>query len=528
MPNTTSHITLQNFLGGMLQRPETLQGLESTFVGPTGQSLSAQMVFAHDIENFMPVAETGAQTKVYGYTLWNQLPDTLNPVQALYRFQPNDGKAQWLMVQNGTWYSWYDTEATPRVLRTDLPKDSTFHFETAYQGCVLCDSVNAPWYYAGDGTTPQPLEGHPPVGAVASLFYKERLFVFSRTQEPSLLYHSDVGNIASGYDTSFIPCDLQTGDSITSVYRFFHPAQGQPLVFVGKQQSMGILDGQGTESDPFVFLPVSQHQGVVGPHAFVGFGQDVTYITPTGIDSWRSDVTTGNLFQAQLSSGIQSVWQTLNPQGFSRAMSWLDTQGKRLCYALPEAGGFQPSVILCLDLQQGTPTGWYKVRPSHPVVSVGVDKRTGTVLFGSSMGKVYQWNPESTHFAGEAIRAYYKTPFMTFGKPIQFKRILNAWLQAKGSADAVCRIDTLLDYGNRMGGTSQLSFNDPSYRPFTWLGGQWSDTMAGYQWQGDTPQIRQWIPAGQFTSLQLSVQETTLHSVFTFYGIDLSLEYLSL
>jgi hypothetical protein len=522
-----SHMTFQNFLGGMLQRPESLQGLETNFVGPTGQKLSESMTFAYDIENFMPVAETGAQTKAYGYTLWRQLPDTTSPVQGIYRFQPSDGKAQWLFIQNGTWYSWYDTEATPIILRNDLPKDSTFHFETAYQGCILCDSVNRPWYYAGNGSTPEPLEGNPPLGAVASLFYKERLFVFSRTQEPSLLYHSNVGDIASGYEDNFIPCDLQTGDSITSLYRFFHPAQGVPLVFVGKQQSMGLMDGQGTETDPFRFLPVSQHQGVVSVHGFVGFGQDVSYLSTTGIDSWRSDVTTGNLFQAQLSASIQNVWQTLNPQGLSKAIAWLDTQGKRLCYALPEAGAFSASVILCLDLQQGSPMGWYKLRPAHSIYSVGTDKRTGIVVFGSEGGAIYQWHPEATSFAGEAIQAYYKTSFMRFGKPIEAKRVLNAWLQAKGSENAECRIEALLDYGNRTGGTTVLQFNDPTYRPFTWQGGLWSNDLATYQWQGETPQIRQWIPAGQFTSLQLTLRENSLNSQFTFYGLDMRIELLT-
>lgn len=515
-------VTLEKFLGGIHTQPGLAMGLLPPDTGAGGAPLTQT---AFDIENLAPLYESGGQRKERGYRLWVQLPDTSRPVRALYRYRPSSTAAMWLLVQGDTLYRWVDGTDGPEVVHTGLPTDGAVQFETAYNRCIVCDGINPPWRYEGTGGL-TPLGGGAPTGARQAVFFADRLFVLSGTQDLGLLFHSEPGDIEAGYTDNFIPCDPQDGDRLVGVARFFIPGELLPMLFVGKQQSIGLILGDGTDDNPFHFAKINQTDGVLNPQSFAAFGQDLTYLTPRGVSSYKTDLQTANLSQRYLSSPIQQAFDALNRTTMANSVAWFDWRTSSLCYALPATGQIYPTTLWRLGVYQGTPTGWYKQRLAHPLTAVGLDGAGDVMLFGSSQGQVFAFDPTATAYHDAPIPSVYQTPYLDLGAPGQPKRLLEARLRLKGTPGSVLQVATSLDYGERPGRSQQFVLTAPPGPSYTWGGGAWTDDTTVYQWQGNLIHLRRWMPSGQFRSIQFRLSHASPNSEFEFYQLELVVEYL--
>lgn len=470
---------------------------------------------ARDIENFVPL-NRGGQSKATGFSLFFNTGNA-SKITGLYRFIISNGTSLFLYSQGTKVYKLAASVATDIGLT--VSNGALLHFETAMDKCIICDGVNAPFYY--DGTTTGTIGGTPPSGARQSLYYQNRLWIFSATADTSLVYYSDSTNINSGYATQFVQCDVNDGQKIVGISKYFIPGQLEPIIVVEKERSIGVIFGDGTLANPYTFVRINQDIGGVNFRTAVQYGSDIAYLTPRGVTSYKTDNAITNLSYYYLSEKVRNRFQSLNAAKLDTSAAWYDWKKTRISFAVPESNQNTPNVIWHYDTRLSC---WYKERwalgQDCTASLIDID---GTWYHGDSNGKIYV-HDGSGSFDGKPINAFYTTGYMDFGSPVLFKHIIQARLMLRGNGNYGFGISSRLNYGTRAPRSTTIPLKAGSY---TWGGGQWNNN-GSYKWGAAPIIFPRYFPGGDFQNIQFTFTQSGINQPVDLFELEFTIEITGL
>lgn len=469
---------------------------------------------ASDIENWMPVVRGGQRTE-YAYDTV-KTTGTGTFIQGIYRYYKANGTSTLVAVWDGNLYE-LDSSYNETLISGGFSTTNYIHFETAYDKLIICDGTNNAKQYDGSTVTTLTTDV---VAPTASKFYLDRLFLIDPSNQPGYVYHSDAGVITTGYTSNFIKCDNQDAGKITAIDTVFYAGDATTYLVVGKDISIGIITGDGTTADPFIYSQVNRDAGVVGFRALTQSQQDMAYLTLKGVSSIKTDLREVGVQYSYLSNKVQDDFQTIDPTAGANSHCYYDWFNSRIRFFMPTAGYTYPNVCWNWDVLTG---GWYKTRYDKEITASFIEKNSNVILGTSTGNLLVPRRSPGGSFGGNAINSVYKTGYLDFGAPQRRKRIKDVWVFAKGRGDYNFSIATSIDYGVQKGDSGTIDLSGSS---FTWGGGTWTDDANTYQWGGPPISIQRFMPRGYFRNIQIAITKTGIDEPLDLYKLVFDVEYL--
>lgn len=513
MANKVKQFRLNNLTGGMNSQGEANTLASFDYKG-TGVQAEAE-----DIENFVPL-NRGGQSKTTGFSLFKDT-SSANKITGLYRFIKSDGTSLFLFSQTTKVYKLVSGTITD--LGATISSGAYTHFETALDKCIICDGVSAPATF--DGTTIGSLTNAPSV-LRATLFYANRLFGFGNTgANSSYVYYSDAGTL-NNMANNFISCDVNDGQKIVSISKYFIPGSLEPIIFVQKERSSGIIFGDGTAANPYTFVKSNQDIGGVGFRASVQFGQDIAYLTPRGVTSYKVDNSILNLTYFYLSEKVRNKFQALNASALLNSIAFYDWKRTRISFAVPEDSNTTPNVIWHYDTRLSC---WYKERwnPGQDCTAAMVDT-DGTWYHGDTNGKIYSHGASDYSFDNQAINAFYTTGYMDFGDPTLYKRLQQSRIMARAQGAYNLGISAKLNYGLSNGRSHTIQLNGSAALWGTGLWGSGFGSSSNQPWGSAPIQFPKFFPGGVFQNIQFTFSQPGANQPIDIFELEFLTEFTGL
>jgi hypothetical protein len=465
---------------------------------------------ARNIENFVPLA-TGGQQKTKGFQVFKAVAS--GPISRLYRYSKFSGASILLAASQNKIYQF--SQADVIDLNIVINASSKPHFETAFDKCIICDGFGTVQTY--DGLITSTLSSGSPnilLGSKQSLFYQNRLWVFGNGDNPSLIYYSNPNDITNGYSTQFVNCDTNDGQKITCIEKFFLPGQLEPLILVGKENSIGIITGDGSSNNPYTFSKISQRMGIASFHQMTAFAQTAVFFSSQGIYNCKADVVNINIHLDKLSEKIDPYIFSIPSTNIAKTLAFYDWKRNRISFSVAEAGFDYPNVIYHYDLRM---SAWYKERWGNNLDCSAVFIDTdGTWFHGDSLGKVYI-HDDTNSFSGFPIRAIYQTPFIDFARPHELKQLKEVLLSLRGNGNYALSINTAFDFGTRLGKTTTLMLKTGN---FVWGGGSWTNASVTYKWSGTPIQQKRFYPSSYFRQIQFTLVQSGVNQPIDLFELN--------
>lgn len=469
-----------------------------------------------NIDNWRPQYR-GGMSKTFGFSEYKDT-GTSSPITGLYRFKTSAGTSL-LMVGQGT-DVYKLVSGTLTSISMTVSSGAYLDFTTAYDYLVVCDGASDAQTFDGASTVADLSADTQIAGARQTLFYKDRLWLFSATHDQSLLYYSDAGDITAGYATNFVNCDNDDGQKITAISEFFIPGELEPVIIVAKEKSIGVVTGDGTATNPFTFSKISNDLGVYGFRQIVQWEQDAAFLTQRGISSYRSTLANQNIQQTLLSRNITNQFTGLSQTYLPNALCWLDWKNRRFTFAVPTAGSEYPNTLWHYDTDLN---GFYK-QTGFNVTSAFVDD-DGYVYTGNSTGVIYKHDSTVNTYDGAIINATLQTPYMDFFEPQRYKRIKNGRIAVRGSGTYNLGVSTKINYGVRAGSSHNIALVPGQY---VWGGGVWTDDPGTYQWGANPLNRKKFFPSGIFENISFIFTQNGASQPADLVEMVFEVEYLDL
>lgn len=512
----TKRFRLNNFTGGMNTTSElnafaTID--PSANLGP-GVYQQIPLEFLN-MDNWLPI-QRGGISKASGFTELFDVGQS-TPITGLYRYMKSDGTNLFL-VSYGSTLAKYTGSLT--TLYTSLASGEWVDFETANDTLVICDGTNAPLKF--DGTTVSTLGGSPPEGVRQSLWYQNQLFMFSETSNQSLVYYSDPDDIEAGYATNFVQCDVNDGQKIKGIYKFFVPGVFASVIIVAKERSMGIIQGDGSTVNPYFYTRVSEDVGMSSFRAFVQYAQDILFLTPRGINSYKGVQQNINISFDILTAKIRDQFINLSPSTAPNSFAWGDPINRRVSFAVPTGANTYPDTIWHYDTDQRC---WYK-QTGFTLTTAFQDTDASNppdIYHGDATGKVYKHETATLSYDTGIINATAQTGYIDFFEPRNFKRIKEATVYVRGNGAYTMGVGCTLNYGDSIGSSHSVSLGSTSY---LWNGGVWTDDSGVYQWGSPSIVRQKFYPKGIFQSISFSFANSGADQPLDIFELDIEVEYL--
>lgn len=471
-----------------------------------------------DVTNWMPL-NRGGMSITFGYTLLKYV-GSATKITGLYRYIKSGGTSYFMVSYGSTLYTLSSGTLTSTTM--SVTSGAYLDFETAYDKLIVCDGAGN--VQTWDGTTVANLATGGDATAVnggrQSLFYANRLFIFSSTHDTSLLYYSDGGNIATGYASNFINCDVNDGQQITSISKFFIPGNLEPIIIVSKTRSVGVVTGDGTTANPFTFSKISNDLGVPGFRQINQYQQDATFLTPRGVSSYRTALQNNNIEQALISSKITNQFTSLPADKLPDALSWFDWKNRRITYAVTTGTNDYPDTLWHYDIEL---RGWY--RQQGFITTAAMVDTDGYVYTGTDDGKILKHDPEVFSYDGAIISSRLETPYLDFYEPDHYKRIIQGKVVCRGNGQYDLGMSTKINYGLSTASSHNIPITTGA---FTWGGGTWTSDPSVYQW-GNAPINRHKLyPGGIFENISFTFVNAAADQPVDLLEMTLEVEYLNL
>lgn len=470
---------------------------------------------ARDIVNFRPT-NRGGQTREQVPILFKD-SGTNSPITSLYSWTRKNGNNYFMVSQGANLMTMNTSTGALSTIHSSLTNGAFIHYEPAYDDLIICDGTNGPKKY--DGSTVSNLGGSPPSKARQSRFYLDSLFIYPA--DSSIVYYSDVGNIEAGYASNLVRCDNDDGSTITNLSRFYLPQQLVSALVVGKTNTVGAIFGAGTAGDPFSYRTINQDQGMVGFRCATQHDQDISYLTPRGVMSYRTAVTDINLDYKYLTKKVEDQFLALNKAQLEDSISVYDWARSRVMFWVPEANSDYPNVSWNYDVVSG---GWYKTKWGLNVTAAFVDPESGDLWLGSDDGKIYKYDgTNNTAPSGLSVASSYKTPYLEFGVPHIRKRLIDCRMKLKSNGSYGLGVAFNNDYG-ALAGTSHNVITDRAV--YTWGGGTWTSDPNTYRWGGPPITLKRFFPGEYFYSTQMEITNPFDGQPIDIISIEFEVEYM--
>jgi len=502
---------ISNFLGGMNTVAEDNNVFTLDPNALLGNAFTQVRTEFRNLDNWLPL-KRGGISKAPGFELFKNTGST-DDITGLYRYIKADGTSLFLYSQGTAIYKLVAGTATS--IGATITSGAYTHFETALDKLVYCDGVLAPKTW--DGTTVAALTNGPSV-LRATLWTQNRLFGFGNTgTNASYVYYSDAGTL-DNMANNFISCDVNDGQKITAIARFFIPGTLEPVIIVGKERSIGIITGSGTASDPYTFSKIAFDVGIPGFRQIVQYGQDAAMLTPQGVISYQTALQDANIKRNAISQKVEDQFTELLQTYLDDSIGWFDWKNNLVRFAVPHSTDTVPSRIWTFDPVNG---GWYK-QTGFNLTAVFVDT-DGTVYHGDDTGKIYQTDGTADNYNGEPIEAVARTGFIDFFEPDYYKRIVHASITIRGNGAYGLTCATRLDYGTKDGTSHNITITSGGY---TWGGGTWTSNSATYQWGGASLLTKNFFPGGIFKNIDFTFTQDGEDEPLDILDMTFEIEYL--
>jgi len=360
-------------------------------------------------------------------------------------------------------------------------------------GVVITNGIDAPLFYE-ELYGASPLLGGAPVGTAIEA-YKARLFISSG----SGLYYSALGNHN----------DWTTNDDAGSIVNFHNDSS--PIIalenygeFLAIYKKNAIYVLTGSSPDDFVIKPVAD-TGCLSPWA-VGTVNNSQYFFNGEAVTTLSFNSLGQITIADdISIKIKNAFPDLNSDKFADAVCITYPSKNQLWFYF--ASGISENLDICF-IYDYFHKSWYK-RIGLPVsCGISID---GKIYTGTPDGKILIEDTEDS-FDGLPVKAWWFSPWFTFGAPDSKKEILsfNVWLyqNQKYPFDVVYARD--YSKTDRVYTTVQVISEDE----LVWDAGLWEAN----NWTSDKA-VRKKIPVnGKCEALQIGFQNLEAGQHFSVLG----------
>ncbi len=470
-----------------------------------------------EITNWRPV-NRGGQSKTHGFTLYYTAGST-DKINGLYRFTKSDGTNQ-LAFSQGKVVTILDTSLATVGTVTLLTSTGLGYmsFETALDKMVCCDGIGEPRVWDGTGSFLLGVIGELPTvaGFKQTLYTQNRLFGFSGTHDSSLLYYSDVGDIANGYSANFVQCDVNDGERITCIGEFFIPGELTPVIVVGKERSVGIVTGDGTTGNPYTYIKISHDVGIPNTRQYIQYGENAAFLTPRGIQSYLTAVKNVNLQQAMLTDKVYDQFNSISLNALQSAFSWYDWKNRRLGFAVQTTTATVPNVIWYYDTIDNS-----MYRQNGFNLTAGFIDSDGVFYHGDETGKIYKHDTATYSYAGSAINARLTTGYMDFFEQDMYKQIEYAKISLRGNGTYTVGINTKRNYGAQNGSAHTINLETGLT---TWGGSTWG----GSTWDASNIQEEKFFPKGIFKNIRFDIQANGVSQPVDLFELIIKVRYLNL
>lgn len=512
--STPKQYRLNNLTGGINTTAE-----ENALASFDYKGLGVQAE-ARDIENYT-LNNRGGIRKAKGFSEFYDTTVT-EPITGLYRYIQADGTSYLVYSQEDKVYDY--NGGTPTDIGATITSGEYVHFETANDYLIISDGVLDPVKWDGSAVTAiGAAMDVPPTGTRQTLWAQNRLWAFSDTEDTSNVFYTDALTTETGWEANFVPCDVSNGQKIVAIGQYFVPGNFEPIIIVLKERSVGAIIGDGSDANPYSYVAINQDTGGSAFRGLVQFGQDVAYLTPRGVTSYKTDNQIVNLIYYYLSEKVRTNFQALNAATLDASIAWYDWKHTRISFAVPEATQTTPNVIYHYDTRFGA---WYKER-----WAIGQDctasliDTDGTWYHGDSNGKIYVHSDEVDNFDGQPINAFWKTGHMDFGSPTAYKHLRLGRMMIRGNGEYALGVSTMLDYGIRNGTAHSLNLTGGAYY---WGGGTWTSDPSVYQWGGAPIKFPKFFPGGDFLSMQLILTQGGADQPVDIFELEFDVEVTGL
>lgn len=488
----------------------------NSMLGPRFSQVNFEFVNQENWE----VINRGGISKDFGASLYFNT-GTSAIITGLYRFKRSSGSSYFIYSQGTKIYNYsgglgVDIGAT-------ITNNVNPHFETANDYLIVCDGARAAAPEKWDGTTLSSLGGLPPNAVRQTLYTQNRLFLFPGNGETSYIYYSDAGNIEAGYASNFINCNRHNGQKITGIRKLFIPGELKPLILVTKENSMGLIDGDGSVSNPFTYKEIRRDIGCLNFRQSVSFEQDIAILTPKGVTSYRTATQSQNLQELFLSEKILNQFTQLSSATLPNALCWYDWKYDRLAFAVPTGDETYPNVIWMYHIRRGT---WRKKTAFNVqgIATSALVDDDGIVYTGDTTGKIYKHDETVNSWNGFPIIATFTTPYLDFFEADSYKRIIESEIVLRGNGTYPLAISTSLNYGNQSGTNHSIQLNASRY---VWGGGVWTDNPSVYQWGSESLTVKKFFPGNLFKNISFTVLQTGANNPVDIIDWIITVEYLN-
>ena len=316
---------------------------------------------------------------------------------------------------DGTW------DDITGALSFTVDQDNLANFAIGEDTLLAEDGLDstAPYTYSGSGNAAA-LGGSPPNASMIT-YHKRHAFAAGNDSNPSILYFSDLGDIANWTTGTSGNVEVETNDG--TKIRAIHP--GFDALYIWKDTSIWRLTGD--DKDTFELQRMVRGIGTESQNSVALVGNDFIFTDGKG-DTYIYD---GAVKLRLLSANVQG---TIDDQNFDRFdESSVIEFDKDYYWTSSTAGASDHNTLLMFDTFHLSWTKFSGINAN--AMWVGEDSNGKDALFfGDYTGFVYQY-PSGTNDAGTAISAYYTTKQFRF-KEVNINktlRVLNVLVSQEGN-----------------------------------------------------------------------------------------------
>jgi hypothetical protein len=395
----------------------------------------------------------GAIVKEKGYTLYNETAIAGEPdVGGIYNYIKSSTGSEYLLVAAGKkLYTALNGEFT-NITRVsgDYSENEIWDFATFNDICIAVNGYDNPQKFNGSSNA-EDLEGSPPSGCAYVEVFKNRVFMAGGPDNPTKLSYSALSNPqdwTTSNDAGWIEVGLNDGQKITGLKAFYD------VLVIFKERSIYLLTGySGDPSSSYFFelRPVNSSIGAVSNRAIVQAGNEIYFLSDKGVYTLSAVQTYGDLSINSISFKIQPLIDELNKMVLHKSFAINDFEEDRIWFFVPKGSSTENDLILIYDYSLNA---WTK-RSGFSAKSglIYKDKYSGNVKFytGSYNGHLYR-QKQGYSYAGQAIVAYYNTPWLNLTNYRQRKRIRDVQFIIVPTGGYYMGVTYRWDFGDRNNG----------------------------------------------------------------------------
>jgi|GEM_PF-4038353 len=371
------------------------------------------------------------------------------PIKSIYTFTDVTGLANTLVQAGDTLYHVNPLEGT--TIKTLGQTSASGNSYVPFLGwCFVLNESATPKRWNGNSATFETMlgwmpdfgasltPGNPGFGCV----FANRLVLSGDTSNPNVVYLSgleDPENFTpDGLDDGPGAIQISPGDGqvITGLVPMYVPYSNEHVLLIFKSESIYAL--KGYDASTFRLELVSNNLGTVSPKSIITVGQDVWFLSKSGINALGPNTELGILSVGSISPSMQGRIHTLNQAQLNKAFALHDPIRQELWWCLPTGSANVANEVWVQHY--GTRPYTWSIKTGL-MMTCGHTLPLGQMLTGGNDG-VWQQQRVGDTYNGASINWVLESATFALGNLSTMARLtmVDVYLSAIGSGafDATC------------------------------------------------------------------------------------------